>query len=64
MGPLSDSWFRDSPPTLSSPRKFVKGNSWMKELAEVVLSLVAIKSDRVPPCRLGFSKDKMRCGGR
>lgn len=64
MGPLSDFWFRDSPPLLGPPRKFVKRNSWVKELAEVALSLVAIKPDCVPPCRLGFSKDKMRCGGR
>ena len=49
---------------LGSPKKFVKGNTWVKELAEVVLSLVAIKPDCVLPCRLGFSKDKMRCGGR
>lgn len=45
MGPLSDSWFRDSPPLLGPPRKFVKRNSWVKELAEVALSLVAIKPD-------------------
>lgn len=63
MGPLSDSWFRVSPPLLGPPRKFVERNSWVKELAEVVLSLVAIKPDCAPPCRLGFSKDKMRCGG-
>lgn len=63
MGVLSASWFRDSIPMLGPPGKFGKGNSWVKELAEVVLSLAATKLDCVPPPRVGFSKDEMRRGG-
>lgn len=48
---------------LGPPGKFGKGNSWVKELAEVVLSLAATKLDCVPPPRVGFSKDEMRRGG-